>query len=138
MTDAWSQSSIDKELAAYIGTWARNIPATASGTVTTYLIYKATMEFSSAIQSTKIVKTMYMHNNGHIALWLTIMQGQQSLTLQWHSFSRWDSECFAFSVYFEGGQYSIYGYLQRIAPQITQDTRPMIGDASLTLIFQTG
>jgi len=87
MSDAGSSTSINMDCWAYIGRWAGDIPATASRTVTTYFIYKATTKCWWAFWCTRIVKIMYMSNNGHIALWLTMMEGEQSLTLHWHSFS---------------------------------------------------
>ena len=48
MSGGWSQASIDKDLAACIGRYVRDIPATSSGTVTTYFIYTATTKYSWA------------------------------------------------------------------------------------------
>jgi len=79
---------------------------------------------------------MYIENNGHIELWLTMMNGQQSLTLCWHSFSRWGREHVPFSFHYNGSQYFVYDYLQPFAPQITQDTRPTIFDAPLRFNFK--
>jgi len=79
-----------------------------------------------------------MNNNGHIAQWLAMMEAQHSLTLQWDSFFRWGRERIAFSFCYDGGQYCVYSSLQPVAPQITQDTRPTIVDASLMLIFRIG
>jgi len=38
----WSQASIKKAMAAFIDRYIRDIPATSSGTVTTYFIDRAT------------------------------------------------------------------------------------------------
>jgi hypothetical protein len=78
---------------------------------------------------------MYIDHNGHIALRVTIMKGQQSLTLRRHSFSSWGREHFTFSCAYQRSQYSVYEYLQPVIPQITNDTGPTIVNAALTLIF---
>jgi len=97
MTGTWSQAPINKDMAAFIGKFVRDIPATSSETVTTYFIYRATTKGSWAFWRTKTVKTMYIDNNGHLPLWLTMMHGQQLLTLHWCSFSWWGREHVAFS-----------------------------------------
>jgi len=66
------------------------------------------------------------------------MDGQQSLTLCWRSFSWWGREHFTLSFAYKGSQYLVYDYLQPITPQITQDTCPWIVDAPLTLISMMG
>jgi len=66
------------------------------------------------------------------------MEGHQSLTLRWHSFSLWGRECFTFSSAYKGIQYFVYNCVQPIAHKITQDTWPRIVDAQLTLIFMMG
>jgi len=81
---------------------------------------------------------MYIDNNGHIALWLTMMEGQQSLTLCWRSFSRLGSGHFTFSFVPKGSQSFIDDNLQPVTPQITHDTWPTIIDTPLTLIFMMG
>jgi len=136
--DACSHTSINRELSAYIGRLARDISATASGTVTTHLIYNTTTKCWWAFYRTKTVKTLYISNNGHFTLLLTMMQVQQSLTLSWCSFLWWRRKHFAFSFYYEGTQYLIYGYLQPIDPQIAEDTRPTIDDTPSTLIVWMG
>jgi len=90
-----------------------------------------------------IVDAPLMHilkreSNGHITLWLTMMQGQQLLMLRWCTFSRWGSEHVTFCFFYKGGQYFVYDCLQPVAVQITQDTRPTIVDAPLTLIIKLG
>jgi hypothetical protein len=79
-----------------------------------------------------------MDHNGHIALWLTMMEGQQSLTRCWCKFPRWGRECFTYSFPHEGSQYFIYDYFHCGEPHIMQDTRPTIMDTSLTLIVMLG
>jgi len=59
---------------------------------------------------------MYIDHNSHIMLWLTIMEGLQSLTFRWHWFSSWGRERFTFSFACQGSQYSIYDYLQPVPP----------------------
>ena len=66
------------------------------------------------------------------------MEGQQSLTLRWHTFSWRGREHFTFSVAYKGSQYFVHYYVQPITLQITQDTSPRIVDAPLTLIFMMG
>jgi len=77
---------------------------------------------------------MYIDNNNHIMLWSIMMQGQQSLTLRWCSFSRWDREYVIPSFCYKGGQYVVYDCLQPVATKITQDTRRLIVDTPVTLI----
>jgi len=64
------------------------------------------------------------------------MQDQKLLTLHSCSFSRWDSEHFAVSSFYKGGQYFVYECVQPVSPQITQDTWPTIIDTLLTFIFR--
>jgi len=51
---------------------------------------------------------MYIDNNRHIALWLTMMEGQQSLTLCprafWREFWRWGRKRFTFIFAYNGSQ----------------------------------
>ena len=53
--------------------------------------------------------------------------------LCWCSFSECGMEQVACSIAYECGQYRIFEYLQPITTSITQDARPKIGDASLTI-----
>jgi len=69
---------------------------------------------------------MYIDYNGHIALWLTIMEGQQSLTLCWCSFWWWCWERFTFTFAYKGSQYSVYDNVKPVTTHITHDTRPTI------------
>jgi len=46
MSGACSQVSINKDMAAFMGRYVRNISATASGTVITHFIYRATAKYS--------------------------------------------------------------------------------------------
>jgi len=125
-------------MAAGIGRYVRDIPATSSGKVSTYFMYRATTKCPWACWHIKTVKTMYIEKNGHIQLWLTTMQCQQLLTHGWCTFSKWGREHVAFSFPYKGSQYFVYDWLQPVAPQITEDTRPTIVDAPLTLILTMG
>jgi len=138
MISAWSHASINKIMAACICKYIWHIPTTSSGRVTTYSISSANSKCSWAIWHTNTVKTMYIGKNGHIALWLTMMQGEQSLTLCWCSLSRRGREHVASSLFYNGGQYIVHDCLQPVALQITQDTLPTIVDAPLTCIFKMG
>jgi len=138
MSGIWSQASINKDMAAFIGKYVWDIPATSSGTVTPYFIYRANTTCSWACWCTTTVKMMYIDHNSHIVLWLTMMEGQQSLKLHWQSFSRWGEEHDVFSFSYNGSQYIVYDCLQPVALQITQDTQPTIVGALLTLIFKIG
>jgi len=104
MSGAWSKASIKKDMAAFIGRYVRDILATSSGTVTTYFIYRATTKHSWAFWHMMTVKTMYIDNNRHIVLWLTMIEGQQLLTLCWRSFWRWGSKRFTFTFAYKGSQ----------------------------------
>jgi len=110
------------QMVAFVGRYVQNIPATSSGTVSTDFIPRATTNYSWAFWRTKTVQTVYIDDNGHITLWLTIMEGKQSLTLHWCLFSWWGRECFTFSVAYTGSEYFVDAYMQLVAPQIIQDT----------------
>jgi len=122
ISGAWSQASINNNRAAFMGRYVRNIPTPSSMSVTTDFFYRATTQYSWAFEYTKTVKSMYIANNSHITLWLTIMEGQQSLTLCWHSFSCWGREHFTVTVAYKGNQYFVYDSVQPITPQIIQGT----------------
>jgi len=81
---------------------------------------------------------MYIDNHSHNALWLTMMQGQQSLTLCWRSFLWCGKDHFTCSFANKSSQYFIYDCLQSVTPQITQDTRPTIVHTPLMLIVKPG
>jgi len=137
MTGTWSQASINKDMTPIMSKLIRDISATSSWTVTTYWIYRATSKCCWPFWPTKQVKTTYIDNNDHIVLWLTMIQGQQSLTLLWHSFSRWGRDHVTFSFSYKGWQYFVYDCLLPVATQITQDTWPIIVDALLTLCWRS-
>jgi len=135
-SSTWFQTSIKEELTAAVGRWARDIPTTASWTVTTYFIYNAATHSSWAFEPMNIVKMLYCDNHSCIACWLPMMKGQKPLMLRWRSFSWWSRERVPSSFAYEGGQYCIYDCLQPIATPITQHARPNLIDALLTLIFR--
>jgi len=84
----------------------------------------------------KTIKTSFIDTTALIALSLTMIQGQKSLMLCWHSFSRWGRGCVAFVFTYKGSEYFIYNYQWRDTPRMTQDAAPKIVDALLTLIFR--
>jgi len=49
VSGAWFEASINKDMAACIGRYVRDILVTSSGTVTTYFIYRSTTKYSWAI-----------------------------------------------------------------------------------------
>jgi len=138
MSGAWSHPSINKDMAAIICRYVQDIPATSSGTVTTYLMYRATTTYSCSFYHTKTVKTMYIDHNGQIAPWLTMMESQQSLTLHWHLFSRWGRERFTSLFSYKCGHYFVNDCLQPVNLRSTQDTRPTIVDPPSTLSSRWG
>jgi hypothetical protein len=60
---------------------------------------------------------------------------QESFTLRWRSFSSLGRERFTVAFAYKGSENCVYGYLQPIAHNITQDTWPRVVDAPLTLIL---
>ena len=79
--------------------------------------------------------TLTIYRNDHIAFHLRNLQDQKLLTLHWHSISESGREGEARSFTYKASQYHIYEWSQLIAKQITNDTRPNIVDAPLTLIL---
>jgi len=77
---------------------------------------------------------MSIYYNGHIMLWLTMMQRKQSFTFCSRSFSSRGREHIKFYVAHYGSEYFFYDIVQLIAPLITQDRQPTIVDAH----FQDG
>lgn len=74
----------------------------------------------------------------HAPLRLTKIRDQKSLTLSWHRFSRWGTECVGFFFAYHGGQYLIYNSLQPVATHITQDIKSKIIGTLLMLISKMG
>jgi len=69
-----------------------------------------------------------------IALWLSKMQAEKSLTL--HSLLGGSSNVVAGIFAYKVGQYSDYGSMPLHSPWIIQDARAKIVQALLTLIFR--
>ena len=67
-----------------------------------------------------------------------MMDGQQSLTLHWRSFSRWGGESYTFAFAYKGSKYYVDEYVVSIAPQITEDTWQTFIDALLTPFLKMG
>jgi len=134
-TGVWSQVSINSNRAALWGRYVQNVLATSSGTVTTHVIHRATSKYSWAFYFTETVITKQIDHIHPITLYLTIMEGQQLLTLHRHSFSRLGMEHSTFSVSCIGTQYFVYDYGQSITLKIAQATWPKTVDTWLTFIF---
>jgi len=66
---------------------------------------------------------------------LPMIPDQKSLSLRWRSFSWWGSEGIAIRFAYKGSQKFLYDWLEPIGGVISQDSRPKIVDAPLTLIF---
>jgi len=134
MSGAWSQASIKKDMTAFVSRYVQYILVISSGTVTTSFIYRGATKYCWAFWRIVTVKTMFIDNNRHIALWLTMMEGQQLLTICWRAFWRWGRKRFTFIFAYKRSQYSVHYNVQPVAPQITHHTWPTIVDAPLTLI----
>ena len=83
----------------------------------------------------KAANTLIMIRNKLIAFDLPDLQDQKSLKLNWRLISKWGRECEAHSFAYRASQYRIYERTQPIPKQITNDARPKIVDAPLTLIL---
>jgi len=105
---AWSQISVNHELAAVIGRWVRDVCATASQTFTNWFIFKAVIQCSWGFWPMKAVKTLYIDSHSHNALWITMMRGRTLLMLCLGSFSRLGRERDVFSRADKGSKYSDY------------------------------
>jgi len=100
--------------------------------------YDGVMHMSCTVSDKQAARTSYMnycHNMTHI---LAKMHYQKLLILYWYSLPGWGREHVDIVFAHIGGWYLIYGCLQPIASQITQDTWPKIVDALLTLICRMG
>jgi len=132
----WLQASINNDTAAGLDRYVWDISTASSQTVTTYFSEWATTKCSWLFWPTTLAKTTYIDNTDYIALWSTMMQGEQSLTFCWCLFSRWGREHVTLSFSNTRSQYVVYDCLQPVATYITQETWPMIVDAPVTLIFK--
>jgi len=115
ISGTWPEASRTKNIGAFTGKYVLDISVASSWTVTIYFIHRATIKCFSAFWPTNTVKRTYIDNNDHFALGLTMMQGQQLLTLHWCSFWRWGRENVTFSFSYKGGQYFVSACLQRVA-----------------------
>ena len=79
--------------------------------------------------------SLFMDACDQVPLIIPKMQDPKSLTLRLRSFSWCARERFACFFGNKDGQYYVYDSIWPVTPQITQDTRPTIVDAVLTLIF---
>jgi len=138
MSGTLLQISTNKDMEACICRYVQDISATSSRTVTTYFIYRATTKYTWAFSVENTVKTVYIDNNGHIELWLTMMQGHQSLLLYWLSFSRWGREGFAFPCTYKGGHFFVSDCIQPVTPKIAKDWPPIIIDTPLIHTIKMG
>jgi len=59
---------------------------------------------------------MYIDYNGHITLWLTMMEVQQELTLCSRSFWRWGRMRFTFTIAYKGSLDSVYENVEPVDP----------------------
>jgi len=133
MSGASSQTSTKQDMAICIGRYVRDILATSSRTVTTYFVYRATTSHSWGFWCIITVKTLYIDNNGHIALFLTMMDDQQSLTLCWRSFWRQGRKCFIFTFAYKAANNQFLIMCTLSPPRV-----PMIYDQQLlTLCWQS-
>jgi len=71
-------------------------------------------------------------------LWLPKTGDLKLLTFIWRSFAWWGTERVVSVCAYNGGQYLGYDYLQPMPALITQDARPKIINAPLTLISRMG
>jgi len=83
----------------------------------------------------KVANTLIIYRNDHIAFELPDLQDKKSLTLCWHSISEWGRDRETRSFAYKARQSCISEYSQPIAMPITNDARPKIIDAPLTLIL---
>jgi len=83
-----------------------------------------------------VANTLIIYRNDHISFELPDLQDQKSLTRCWCSISEWCRERETRSFAYKASQYRIYEWSQPIAMQITNDARPKIVDAMLTLCWR--
>jgi len=85
-----------------------------------------------------VASTMLMHSNDQISSGLPDLHDQDSLMLRCHVYWEWCGDHVALSFANKASQYRIYEWPQPIATQITNNSKPKIVDAPLTLIFRMG
>jgi len=83
----------------------------------------------------KVANMLIIYRNDHIAFKLPDLQDETSLTHCWCWISEWGRERETGSFAYEASQYCMYEWSQPIAMQITNDARPKIIHAPLTLIL---
>jgi len=71
-----------------------------------------------------------------VTLWLTKIEAQKLLKLDWQSLSGWGRDYIAIVFVKRCGQCIISGYLHPIPTKVTQPANPIIVDTPLILIFQ--
>jgi hypothetical protein len=81
---------------------------------------------------------MYVNHTSHITQWLTMIEGAQSCTLHWHSWSRLGGEYFTSLSPIQAANTPFLTICNLTPPQSVQDSRPTIVDAPLTLLFTMG
>jgi hypothetical protein len=96
------------------------------------------MHISCTVSYEQAASTSYMNISHKATLRVARAQDQKWMTFLWHTFSGWGSERLDIAFAPKGGQYLIYGYLQPITTEVTQDLQSKIVDGKLTLIFRIG
>jgi len=91
---------------------------------------------SGAVLPIKAADCSIMRQHHCVAVWLSKMQAQISLTLRWWSFLGDSSDIVTSILSNKGGQYYDYGCMLWHSTWIIQDAKPKIGDAPLTLIVR--
>jgi hypothetical protein len=91
---------------------------------------------SCTVTSEKTAGTLYLNYFHRVTLRLAKIQNQKFWILHW--WSLWGCGMVHYNIVCapdKGGQYPIYGWLQPIANEVTQDAMPQVIDAPLTLSF---
>jgi len=91
---------------------------------------------SLALLRIQAADSMIMGQHRCIAVWLSKMQAQKSLTPRWRLFLGGSSLISTTIFAYKGGQYCNYGSMPLHSHWIIQNARPKIIDAPLTLIFR--
>ena len=97
-------------------------------------VREAVVGISLAYQPREAAKSSLIDVCDHAALRLPKLRDLES----WRTFSRWCTERVASPFAYKGGQYLSYDSLQPMPALMTQDARPKIVDALLTLISRMG
>jgi len=83
----------------------------------------------------RAANTLIMHSNDQIASEWPDLQDQKSWKLSWRSYSEWARARVALCSAWTASQYPIPEWPQPITTQSTNDARPKLIDAPLTLIL---